>query len=127
MQNFNLVTPSTVVPNHVMNHNGTKHYKIGVNFYGIKKRCRNVAFHHMSLGYRDYNDGNVDLQSLFQLVEDFLATNVKSIDASKSVVLTLDFVSRSYDKGFSCEQWMPFSDLNKKLPVPYHHWQNLAF
>ena len=121
MQAINLNT--TVIESEVTKHEGTKHFKVYVNFMGVKKRCRKSERHSLKVTYIDYNDGIIDYEALNALMASFLQTNVKSINFGYHVTVTLDYVSRSYERGFQTELWEPFSKLNQKyiLTEQFYH------
>jgi hypothetical protein len=117
---------TTVNESEVTKHEETKHFKVYVNFIGIKKKCRKSDRHSLKVTYIDYNDGIVDYDSLNILVASFLLTNVKSIDSRYHVTVTLDYVSRSYDRGFQTELWQPFSKLNQRYQLPTSLYDSLS-
>lgn len=117
---------TTVLNDEVTKHEGTKHFKVYVYFLGIKKRCRKSERHSLKVSYIDYNDGIVDFDKLNQLVRDSLETNVKWIDNRYIVTVSLDYVSRSFDRGFQTELWEPFSKLNQKYTLPESFYASLT-
>lgn len=90
-------------------------FKISVQVIGIKRRCRKSERHFFQLGHIPYNDGNFDQSAISDKVKAFLETNMKSINSLTRV--SLDHVITTYERGFTCQQWEPFSKLNKSFDL----------
>lgn len=90
-------------------------FKIGVNVTGVKKRCRKVERHFLSLGYIPYNDGNFDQNELESKARAFVSENMKSVVGKFEVVLNQ--VTRTKDDFGVIEKWQMFSDKNKRFVV----------
>jgi len=92
-----------------------KLFKISINVVGIKKRCRKVERHFLRAGYVPYNDGEFNKEELEQKVKDVVSSNMKTV--TSDIIISLDFVELSVERGYSSELWQPFSKLNKSWKV----------
>ena len=90
-------------------------FKLSIQVIGIKKRCRKSERHFFQLGHIPYNDGNFDQDAITAKVKDFLQTNMKEIHSI--IRVSLDHVITTHERGFTCQQWEPFSKLNKSFDV----------
>jgi hypothetical protein len=88
----------------------TERFKISVEVYGIKRRCRKNERHFFQVSSIPYNDGKYDGSAINDLVKDFLDSNMKWV--SSQVVVHLDHVKVSNERGFTSTLWEPFSSLN---------------
>lgn len=85
-------------------------FKISVEVCGIKRRCRKNERHFFQVSSIPYNDGKYDESVINDLVKDFLDSNMKWV--SSQVVVHLDHVKVSNERGFTSTLWEPFSSLN---------------
>ena len=88
----------------------TEKFKISVEVYGIKRRCRKNERHFFQVSSIPYNDGKYDESAINDLVKDFLDSNMKWV--SSQVLVHLDHVKVSNERGFTSTLWEPFSSLN---------------
>lgn len=97
-------------------------FKISIRICGIKKRCRKIEQHFFSISYVDYNNGSFDQDAIRSLVIDFVASNVKTV--CSHCLVALDHVEQSFNGRFNCEQWLPFSDKNKRFEIAQAAFNN---
>ena len=90
-------------------------FKLSIQVIGIKKRCRKSERHFFQLGHIPYNNGEYDQEAITAKVKDFLQTNMKEVHSITRV--SLDHVITNHDRGFTCQQWEPFSNLNKSFDL----------
>ena len=108
-----ITAPSKTDENWLDTHSVT--FKLSIQVIGIKKRCRKSERHFFQLGNIPYNDGEYDQEAVTAKVKDFLQTNMKEVHSITRV--SLDHVITTHERGFTCQQWEPFSKLNKSFDV----------
>jgi hypothetical protein len=81
-------------------------FRVSVFVTGVKKRCRKVDTHTLSLGYIDYNDGIFDKSDLENKARALLQENMKSV-VTVAVNLTRVEIDRS-ESGYAMEKFLMF-------------------
>jgi hypothetical protein len=95
--------------------NGVELFKLSIYFQGVKKRCRKSDRHLMTISHFPYNNGQYDKEAIIALVHSFIETNVTRTDSMVNV--TLDYIVKSEERGFTVTQWEPFSDRHVKFQI----------
>lgn len=90
-------------------------FKVSIIATGIKKRCRKVERHHLSMGYIPYNNGTFDQAELENRAKDFVSENMKSVVGKPEV--SLNHVERKNDSYGTIETWNMFSDKHKRFVI----------
>jgi hypothetical protein len=95
--------------------NEQEFFKIGISVNGVKKRCRKVERHFLSLGYVPYNDGVFNQEELENKARDFVSENMKTVQGKYEVVL--NYVKRKKDSYGTIETWEMFGKKNLRFIV----------
>jgi hypothetical protein len=90
-------------------------FKVSIIATGVKKRCRKVERHHLSMGYIPYNNGTFDQAELENRARDFVSENMKSVVGKPEV--SLNFIIREKDNFGTIEKWEMFSDKHKRFVI----------
>lgn len=98
-----------------MSENIGKFFKISVHVYGVKKRCRKVERHMLSLGYIPWNEGHFNQEEVEAKARAAIAENMKSVNSAVSVALNC--VTRSMDTGICIETWEIFGKNNREFKL----------